>query len=96
LLAGFVHKAPERKERAMKIISAVLLFCIAMPTMALAGPCEDDLAKIDKALTTAQITPEQRSQIEDMRNQAVQLCGAGNEQEGIDVLADAKAMLELD
>ena len=37
-----------------------------------------------------------RTQVEDMRNQAVQLCGAGNEQEGIDILSEAKAMLAVD
>ena len=30
-----------------------------------------------------------------MRNQAVQLCGAGNEAEGLDVTAEAKAMLNI-
>ena len=31
-----------------------------------------------------------------MRNQAAQLCSAGNEEEGVDVLAEAGALLGVD
>ncbi|MBM3520881.1 MAG: hypothetical protein FJX63_08980 [Alphaproteobacteria bacterium] len=62
---------------------------------AAAGQCQDDIAKIDKALATMDLSPEERAQLDDMRNQAVQLCGAGNEQEGIDVTTEAKAMLNI-
>jgi hypothetical protein len=61
-----------------------------------AGQCQDDIAKIDEALATRELPPDERSQIEDMRNQAVQLCGAGNEQEGLDVTAEAKAILNIE
>ena len=54
------------------------------------------MAKIDAALAAGKVPPEQRAQIEDMRNQAVQLCGAGNEQEGLDVTAEAKALLGIE
>jgi hypothetical protein len=67
---------------------------IAAP--ALAGQCEDDVAKIDKALAAQEVSPEQLSQLEDMRSQAVQLCGAGNEAEGLDVTAEAKALLNIE
>ena len=63
---------------------------------ALAGQCEEDVAKIDTALSAQEVSPEQRSQLEDMRSQAVQLCGAGNEAEGLDVTAEAKAMLNIE
>jgi hypothetical protein len=63
---------------------------------ALAGQCQDDIAKIDKALAAKELAPDERAQIEDMRLQAVQLCGAGNEQEGIDVTSEAKAMLNIE
>ena len=49
----------------------------------------------DAALAGEDVGPDQRAQLEDMRNQAVQLCGAGNEAEGLDVTAEAKAMLNL-
>ncbi len=80
----------------MKSVIAAALLITAQSAFALAGPCQDDLARIDQALASGNVSPEQRSQIEDMRNQAVQLCGAGNEQEGVDVLSEAKAMLEIE
>ena len=62
---------------------------------AFAGQCQDDIEKIDAALASGDVGPDQRAQLEDMRNQAVQLCGAGNEAEGLDVTAEAKAMLNI-
>jgi hypothetical protein len=54
------------------------------------------VAKIDNALATMELSPDERAQLEDMRNQAVQLCGAGNETEGLDVTSEAKAMLNIE
>lgn len=70
---------------------------LALAVPAAASPCQDDIAKIDAALAAdaGKLTPEQRQELDDLRNQAVQLCGAGNEQEGLDVTAQAKAMLDL-
>ena len=75
------------------ILAASLL--IALSTAALAGQCQDDIEKIDAALASGNVGPDQKAQIEDMRNQAVQLCGAGNESEGLDVTAEAKAILNI-
>ena len=80
----------------MKTCLLAALLLATTPAIALAGQCEDDLAKVDKALAERDLGPDERTQIEDMRNQAVQLCGAGNEPEGIDVLAEAKAMLAIE
>ena len=80
----------------MKALALALAFTAAASGPALAGPCQDELQKIDTALETKELQPEQRAQAEDMRNQAVQLCGAGNEQEGVDVLTEAKAMLGVE
>jgi hypothetical protein len=74
---------------------AILLALAVLAAPAQAGQCQDDVAKIDNALATADLSSEERAQLEDMRNQAVQLCGAGNETEGLDVTAEAKAMLNL-
>lgn len=63
---------------------------------ALAGPCQDDLAKIDEALSSTKLPPKKRAAVEDMRSQAVQLCAAGNEQEGLDVTTEAKATLGIE
>jgi hypothetical protein len=79
--------------KSMLLAAAMLL---TVPTFALADECQDDIAKIDAALASdSNVTKEQRDQIEDMRSQAVQLCGAGNAQEGLDVTAEVKSMLNL-
>lgn len=76
------------------IVSAIVIFA-ALFTPALADQCQDDVAKIDTALATMELSPDERAQLEDMRSQAVQLCGAGNIQEGLDVTGEAKAMLNI-
>ena len=78
----------------MTILAAIAAGVVSTPAMA--GQCQDDVAKIDNALATKELAPDERAQLEDMRNQAVQLCGAGNEQEGMDVTSEAKAMLNIE
>ncbi len=78
----------------MTILAAIVAGVVSTPAMA--GQCQDDVAKIDKALATKELAPDERAQLDDMRNQAVQLCGAGNEQEGVDVTSEAKAMLNIE
>jgi hypothetical protein len=80
----------------MKPVIFAALFAAFVPGAAFAGQCQEDIAKIDKALATKELAAEERVQLEDMRNQAVQLCGAGNEQEGLDVTSEAKAMLNIE
>ncbi len=63
---------------------------------ALAGPCKDDIAKIDKAMETAKIDVDQKQEVIDLREQAVQLCGAGNEDQAVDVTAQAKQILNIE
>lgn len=43
-----------------------------------------------------QLAADERAQLEDMREQAMKLCGAGNVQEGLDVASEAKAMLNIE
>jgi hypothetical protein len=79
----------------MKTFIIAAAFVSALSGAAMAGQCQDDIAKIDEALATQELTKDQKAQLDDMRNQAVQLCGAGNETEGLDVTAEAKAMLNI-
>ncbi len=79
----------------MKTFIVASAFTLALSTAAFAGQCQEDIAKIDQALASQQLDADKRAAVEDMRNQAVQLCGAGNEQEGLDVTAQAIAMLNL-
>lgn len=79
----------------MKTMIYAVVVLSALSSAAFAGQCQDDIEKIDAALASGEVGPDQRAQLEDMRNQAVQLCGAGNEAEGLDVTAEAKAMLNI-
>jgi hypothetical protein len=72
----------------------VILAALAAP--AAAGPCEDSLGKIDKALQSENVDPDVKTQLQDMRGQAQQLCDAGNEEEGADVLSEALALLGIE
>lgn len=79
----------------IKILSATALL-LTLSAPAFAGTCQDDIAKIDQALASAQLDSDQSTEVNDLRSQAVQLCGAGNEQEGLDVTAQAKAILNIE
>ena len=80
----------------IKLISLATALAAVMGGVALAGQCEDDIAKIDGALATMELAPDERAQLEDMREQALKLCSAGNVQEGLDVASEAKAMLRIE
>ena len=80
----------------MKTFAFANMFTALLGASALAGQCQDDLKKIDKALKSDTVTPGQKAEIKDMRAQAAELCKAGNEQEGVDVLTEATAMLNVE
>jgi hypothetical protein len=74
--------------------SAIALVVFTAP--ALADQCQDDVAKLDKAIATQELDADVKAQAEDLRNNAVQLCGAGNVEEGTQVTAEAKALLQIE
>ncbi|MBL8791094.1 MAG: hypothetical protein JNM45_11375 [Rhizobiales bacterium] len=78
------------------IAAALLSFALVAPALAQENTCQDDIAKIDQALKTQEIDADRRAQAEDMQSQAVQLCGAGNTEEGQSVAAEAKMLLGID
>ena len=81
----------------MKIFAIAAAFAIAtFPAAAVAGQCQDDIKQVDEALERGDIPSGQKAEVEDMRNQAASLCKAGNEQEGLDMLTEAKAMLAVE
>ena len=69
-----------------------LLAVLSAP--AIAGPCDADLKTLDAALTGDTLKPDVRPQLQDMRDQAEELCKAGNEEEAADVLSEAAAIIE--
>lgn len=80
----------------MKSFFAALCGFALLSGTALAGQCEDDIAKIEAALASTELSSEQRAQLEDMKEQAQQLCAEGHETEGLDVTGEAKSMLNID
>lgn len=76
------------------IIALGLLLAVAGPSWA--GPCEEELSKVDDALKSPDLAPDVKTQAQDMRKQAADLCNAGNEAEGLDVLTEAEALLGLE
>ncbi len=76
------------------LLIGLTVFFGAAPVMA--GQCQDDVTKIDQALKDLELPKDIREQAEDMRSQAVQLCGAGNEDEGVAVTSETKALLGID
>ena len=80
----------------IKTLSYAAAFSMVFGAQAFAGQCQDDIAKIDAALTSVKLDADQKTQVNDLREQAVQLCGAGNEQEGLDVTAQAKQILNIE
>jgi hypothetical protein len=79
--------------KTLSLVTA-LSFAFALP--AFASQCQDDIAKIDAALVKAELDADVKTEVTDLREQAVQLCGAGNDQEGLDVIAEAKTKLNIE
>lgn len=75
-------------------LAAALTLACSLP--AYADQCLDDVAKIDAALAKADLDADVKTEVTDLREQAVQLCGAGNSKEGLDVTAEAKAKLSIE
>lgn len=81
----------------MRLFTIALLAGFAATAVpALADSCQDDVAKIDSAIASGTLDSDVKAQAEDMRNQAVQLCGAGNTEEGLAVTAEAKVLLNIE
>jgi hypothetical protein len=77
------------------LATATLLLGLASVT-AFADQCQDDVAKIDAAIAKEELAVDVKTQAEDLRNNAVQLCGAGNLEEGLAVTAEAKVLLQVE
>lgn len=80
----------------MKAALTALATLMILAGTAEAGTCDEAIRKIDAALQSAEIAPDVKAQAQDMRNQAQQLCAAGNEEEGQDVLAEAASLLGIE
>jgi hypothetical protein len=84
-------------ESKMRLLAPALIVAfLAASSSAHAAQCQDDVAKIDASLSQADLASDIKTEVTDLREQAVQLCGAGNEKEGLDVTAQAKAILNIE
>jgi hypothetical protein len=84
-------------DRFMRLSAAVVLATLTFASVpVLADDCQTDVAKIDAAIASGTLDSDIKAQAEDMRNQAVQLCGAGNTEEGLSVTAEAKTLLKIE
>jgi hypothetical protein len=77
-------------------IAAATLVLGFFAAPAFADQCQDDVAKIDTAISTEGLDADVKAQAEDLRNNAVQLCGAGNLDEGLAVTSEAKSLLSVE
>lgn len=75
------------------IAAAALSFALAGP--AFAFQCPADIAKIDAALETANLTDEQKAQVTELRDEGEQLHSSGQHQASVDTLAQAKEILGI-
>jgi hypothetical protein len=77
----------------MKAPLLALFLTLAAAGIAQAGACDDALKQLDNAVAAADLDADVKAEIQDMRTQAAQLCAAGNEDESLDVLSEATAIL---
>lgn len=77
----------------MRVALALALALAASP--ALAFQCPADMAAIDAALATAQLSEADRAKVMELRAQGEELHAAGQHQQSVDALAEAKALLGI-
>jgi hypothetical protein len=75
--------------------AALLMLAPAYVGPAFARQCPQDMAAIDKALQTAQISASDKQKVMDLRKQGEELHKAGNHPESEKVLDQAKKMLKI-
>ena len=65
-------------------------------TPVLAFQCPTDIAAIDEALQTADVSDEQRQQVVELRDEGERLHGEGQHEEAMAALAEAKQILQIE
>jgi len=77
--------------RKLMIVTAVAAFA----TPALAFHCPADMAKIDTALQTAQLSAADLERVRQLRQQGAEFHSAGQHQQAVDTLAQAMQILGI-
>ena len=68
---------------------------LAFSVSAYASQCPGDMAKIDAAMTTAQLSDTDKAEVMKLRAEGEQLHKSGSHPDSIATLAKAKAILKL-
>lgn len=76
----------------LRVIVTILALAFGAGS-AYAFHCPQDMAKIDAAMKTAQLSPADKAKVETYRKEGEALHKAGKHQESVDTLAKAMAIL---
>jgi hypothetical protein len=76
------------------LLASGMLLGLAAP--ALAFQCPSDVAKIDAAMVTAELSDAQKQEVQQLRDEGERLHGEGQHQQAVDTLAQAKAILGIE
>jgi len=79
----------------MKIAVLVALALLFGTAAASARQCPQDMSKIDAAMKTAQLSPADKAQVQQLRKEGEELHKAGKHPESEATLAKAKAILKI-
>jgi hypothetical protein len=69
---------------------------LGLSAPASAFQCPSDMAAIDEALQTAELSDEQKQQVMDLRAEGERLHAEGSHQQSVDTLAQAKEILGVE
>jgi hypothetical protein len=70
-----------------------LVAVLAAPVSA--SECPTHIARIDQALATAQLSPEQKARVQQLRDEGQKLHGEGRHQESLETLGQAEQILGI-
>ncbi len=79
----------------MKSVIAAAALSIALAGPAFAFQCPADIAKINAALESANISDEQKTQVTELRDEGERLHQSGQHQDSVNTLAQAKEILGI-
>ena len=79
----------------LRTISLAVAFSVAAAASAFAGRCPMDMAAIDKALQTAQLSDADKTKVTDLRKKGEDAHKSGNHAESEKNLDEAKKILKI-
>jgi hypothetical protein len=80
----------------LSVALVALSMLLGLSAPAVAFQCPSDIAQIDEALESADLTDEQEQEVMTLRNEGERLHAEGSHQEAVDTLAEAKQILGIE